>query len=102
MPKREQVGPAPEIAADYDIGPGDQWIRVIDLRREHYQRTFEARGTDGSGIRGPLIDVQWHMLHSLVFLQFRDVPKSVRSGIEGWLLMKPEGWDEPPAPPPSE
>lgn len=93
MSKRDQ--PSAELTAGYDVGPGDEWVRVVDLRKEHYQRTFEVRGTDGSGIRGPLIDVQWHMLHSVLFLTFRDIPKPVRSGIEGWLLMKPVGWDEP-------
>lgn len=99
MPKREQFAPAPEHAAMYVVEPGDQWIRVVDLRREHYQRTFEARAADGSGVRGPLIDAQWHMLHSVIFLTFRDEERPVRSGVDGWLLMKPVGWDEP-APPP--
>jgi hypothetical protein len=101
MPKRKQTGPDP-LPVGYAPEPGDEWIRVIELRREHQGRVFEARGPDGAGVRGPLIDVQWHLLHGLIMLQFRDVDKWVRSGIEGWLLMKPEGWVDPDLPTPED
>lgn len=92
--KKRETGPNP-IPAGYAPQPGDEWVRVIDLRREHQERIFEARGTDGAGVRGVLLDVQWHMLHGLIMMQFRDVDQWVRCGIDGWLLMKPDGWVEP-------
>lgn len=95
MVKREQQsGPNP-IPPGYAPQPGDKWIRVIDLRREHQERVFEARGADGSGIRGVITDVTWHLLHGFIAMQFRDVNTWVNCGIDGWLLMKPEGWTEP-------
>jgi hypothetical protein len=101
MAKREkQTAPDP-IPAGYTPEPGDGWVRVVDLRRKHQERVFEARGSDGAGVRGALVDVQWHMLHGLVLLQFRDFPQWFRSGVDGWLLMKPEGWTEPPPAEPS-
>lgn len=95
MAKRKQTGPDP-IPVGYAPEPGDEWLRVTDLRREHQERVFEARGTDGAGVRGVLIDVQWHMLHGLILMQFRDVPNWFRCGTDGWLLMKPPGWTETP------
>lgn len=103
MPKRDkQTGPDP-LPLGYNPEPGDQWVRVTELRREHQGRIFEARNPQGAGIRGPLIDVQWHTLHGVLFLHFRDLQQPFRSGVEGWLLMKPEGWEEqPPEAAPSE
>lgn len=95
--KRERIPSGPDpIPLGYTPEPGDEWIRVVDLRREHQERIFEARGLDGAGIRGVLIDAQYHLLHGVIMLQFRDAQSWFRCGVEGWLLMKPPGWTEQP------
>lgn len=85
--------PAPR--SDYDVEPGDEFLRFDQIRSDHVGRVFEFRNPDGSGYRGRLIDATYHQLQGTVVVQFEGEQLGIFRNPDFDILLKHPGFELP-------
>ena len=85
--------PAPR--SDYDVEPGDEFIRFDQIRAEHVHRVFEFRESDGSGYRGRVVDATYHQLQGTVVVQFEGEQLGIFRNPDFDILLKHPGFELP-------
>jgi hypothetical protein len=82
-------------ATAYDVQPGDELVRVIDVRPEHRGALFEARDETGEGLLGRLADVTTFHLDGQAIVRFEGMQQGLLADLDALLVMRPQVYERP-------